>query len=102
MARVAKCFTNVLAEELPLSHDEKAILRIARNWLIAYCAHVKEPNTLIPEPTGTRHEAWAMLTLVSMLFGYSNLFPALRVQEPTPADFLPRIAALVRRLESAQ
>jgi hypothetical protein len=42
-----------------------------------------------------------MLTLVSMLFGYSNLFPALRVQEPTPADFLPRIAALVQRLESA-
>jgi hypothetical protein len=101
MARVAKCFTNTLAEELPLSHEEKAILRIARNWLIEYCARVKEPNARVPEPTGTRHEAWSMLTLVSMLFGYSSLCPALRVPVPTPPDFLPRIAALVRRLESS-
>ena len=102
MARVAECFTNVLAEELPLSHDEKALLRIARTWLSEYCAHIKEPNALIPEPRGTKHEAWSILTLVSILWGYAGMFPTLQVREavPTPPDFLPRIAALVRRLEA--
>ena len=101
MAHVVKCFTDALAEELPLSPDEQALLRLAHHWLSAYCARIKEPNARFPEPRGTRHEAWSMLTLVSILWGYSDMFPRLRVQEAVPPDFLPRIAALVRRLESS-
>jgi hypothetical protein len=92
-------FTDVLALELPLSPEEKALLCLAHHWLSEYCARIKEPNARVPEPRGTKHEAWSMLTLVSILLGYADMFPRLRVPVPTPPDFLPRIAALVYRLE---
>ena len=95
-------FANTVAAEFPLSDDEKDLLSTAHRWLQVYCKEIKEPQAVIPEPRGTTHEAWSTLTMVSILWGYADMFPGLRAKEqvPTQADFMPRIAALVRRLEA--
>ena len=94
-------YADALATEVPLDDAERELLRRAHRWLAAYCERIKDPPARPPAPRGTAHEAWATLTLVSMLMGYGELFPALQVREavPTPPDFQQRVAALVRRLE---
>ena len=96
------CFTDAI--DFPLEDEEKELIRIAHRWLSEYCWHIKEPHARIPQPIGTVHEAWSTLTMVCILSGYADLFPALRVKDavPTPPDFIPRIGALVRRLEARE
>lgn len=85
-----------------LSTDETQTLLTAQRWLSVYCNAIKEPSTaVIPEPTGTTHEAWLTLKMVLLLWGFADTAPGplVRAQVPTPWDFTARINALLRRLE---
>ena len=81
--------------------EERELINTAHKWLIAY-RNLNNPGNVAPMPTGTRYEAWAILTMVSMFYGVSEMFPALQVREavPTPPDFLVRLVAMVGRLET--
>ena len=92
------CFTDTIAYEFPLDDDEKELIITAHRWLNTYCQLI---DSNAPAPQGTRYEAWATLSMVSMLSGYTG-FPSPQTKSavPTPPDFIQRIGALVDRLQA--
>jgi hypothetical protein len=94
-------FTNNLAPNLVLSDDERDLLQIAHRWVSTYC-NLCSASTA-PEPQGTVLEAWAIINMASMLWGFPS-YPAeqVRAAVPTPFDYHPRLSALRLRLEAAE
>ena len=96
-------FTSILARDFPLSDDEQEVLQVAHRWVSTYCRLMNEDSFRhIPEPRGTVFEAWTILNMATMLWGF-QMFSAMQVRMavPTPPDHLHRMAALIRHLESA-
>ena len=96
-------FVSTLALEFPLSESEQEVLLVAYRWVITYSRMMNADSfRCIPEPKGTVFEAWTILNMATMLWGF-QMFPTMQVRlaVPTPADHLNRMAALIRRLEVA-
>jgi hypothetical protein len=94
-------FTNTLAPNFVLSDDERDLLQIAHRWVSTYCSLCAE--TTVPEPQGTVLEAWAIINMASILWGFPS-YPAdqVRASVPTPFDYHPRLYVLKKRLEAAE
>lgn len=93
-------FTDTLALDFPLSDDEKEVIQLTHRWVSTYRKLMKGLDG-IPEPSGTPYEVWSMANMVVMLWNVP-CFPATQVREtvPTPSDFMSRVVALIRRLET--
>ena len=93
-------FIDIIALQIQLAEDEKALIQIVHSWLNAYNRHM---GVHMPAPQGTLFELWAMISMVRILYGHGDLFPLqqVRAEVPAPHDFLARLEALThQRLSS--
>jgi hypothetical protein len=99
-----------------LSPDEQQTAALAFAWLDTYRAlsrgqgeahdamSARPPRTACRAGGGTPYEIWATLTLFYVLHGFcKDVYPMLQTHEAvgTPHDFIPRVQALLERLERA-